>query len=193
MRETIKAAHAFDVYWQLGDQRTLAKVGQALGKSTTLIEHWSAAHRWSERVKQKQDAEAAARDARHQQLVAGVEQQLLTDGIELQALAMDIARKQAPKGRLSPALAPLLAQARGMAMRGLRLPESITRQEQTGAGGGPVRAEHHIKEEFDWSGWAGLFRTGRADGGPAGDGDGEPLGPADADPEASGVPDRPGH
>ena len=193
MRETIKAAHAFDVYWQLGDQRTLAKVGQALGKSTTLIEHWSAAHRWADRVKQKQDAEAADRDARHQQLVSGVEQQMLTDGIELQALVMDLARTQAPKGSVSQALAPLLAQARGMAMRGLRLPESITRQEQTGAGGGPMRSEHHVKEEFDWSGWAGLFRMGRADGGAPGDGDGESVDTPDADAETGGVPHRAGH
>lgn len=140
MRETIKAAHAFDVYWQMGDRRSLAKVAQESGKHVTLIERWSREHGWQERVRQKQAEQAADLEARRQQLVSGVEQQFLNDGIELQSLVMDVARKQAPKRRLSPALAPLLAQARGMAMRGLRLPETITRQEQTGADGSALPA-----------------------------------------------------
>jgi len=181
MRETIKAAHAFDVYWQMGDQRSLDRVAQELHKSVTLLGRWSREHGWQERIKQKQAAQAADEDARHQQLVSGVEQQLLTDGIELQSLAMGLARTQAPKGRLSPALAPLLAQARGMAMRGLRLPETITRTETTGANGAPMKVQHEHDVSFSYSDFAAAFAGAAGLAVAPGAGDTEPVDTPSAD------------
>lgn len=47
--ETVQAFEAFDLYCQLGDERSLAKVGQKLGKSTTLMERWSSQWNWVNR------------------------------------------------------------------------------------------------------------------------------------------------
>jgi hypothetical protein len=56
--ETSRAYEAFGAYRDLGSARSLAKVGQLLGKSTGLMERWSAAHSWVDRV-----AALEARDA----------------------------------------------------------------------------------------------------------------------------------
>lgn len=48
--ETARAYEAFVVYRDLGPARSLAKVGQALGKSTGLMERWSRTHEWVARV-----------------------------------------------------------------------------------------------------------------------------------------------
>ena len=48
--ETSRAYEAFSAYRDLGSARSLAKVGQLLGKSTGLMERWSAAHAWVDRV-----------------------------------------------------------------------------------------------------------------------------------------------
>jgi hypothetical protein len=48
--ETSRAYEAFSAYRDLGSARSLAKVGQLLGKSTGLMERWSAAHSWVDRV-----------------------------------------------------------------------------------------------------------------------------------------------
>ena len=48
--ETSRAYEAFSAYRDLGSARSLAKVRQLLGKSTGLMERWSAAHAWVDRV-----------------------------------------------------------------------------------------------------------------------------------------------
>lgn len=48
--ESSKAFIAFDLYCQLGPDRSLAVVGQRLGKSTTLMAKWSSRHDWAERA-----------------------------------------------------------------------------------------------------------------------------------------------
>ena len=48
--ESAKAFTAFSVYLNLGPERSLAAVGQKLGKSIALLERWSARWRWSERA-----------------------------------------------------------------------------------------------------------------------------------------------
>ncbi len=55
--ESERAYQGFCVYRDLGPARSLAKVGQMLGKSTALMERWSVAHSWVDRV-----AALAARD-----------------------------------------------------------------------------------------------------------------------------------
>lgn len=48
--ESPVAYEAFREYLTQGPKRSLASVGQALGKSTALMERWSAAHDWVGRV-----------------------------------------------------------------------------------------------------------------------------------------------
>ncbi len=50
-KETAQAFQAFSVYRDMAPSvRSLAKVGKQLGKSTTLMDRWSARHQWGERV-----------------------------------------------------------------------------------------------------------------------------------------------
>jgi hypothetical protein len=49
-RESNKAFAAFRAYLELGPQRSLAAVGQKLGKSKVLMERWSAKYDWPARV-----------------------------------------------------------------------------------------------------------------------------------------------
>ena len=139
MRETIKAAHAFDVYWQMGDQRSIAKVAQALSKSVGLIQEWSIAHGWQERIRARGREQAAAIDAEKVRQLAEIEARLIADGIEAQRLAMDTLKSLANDEKLDGRSAVmLLGQARAAMLRGLRQPESITRQETTGKDGSAV-------------------------------------------------------
>lgn len=48
--ESVQAFEAFTVYLEMGAERSLRAVGQKLGKSSTLIERWSATKRWVERA-----------------------------------------------------------------------------------------------------------------------------------------------
>jgi hypothetical protein len=48
--ESVKAFEAFTAYRDMGTDRSLAKVGTKLGKSTALMERWSVTHRWVARV-----------------------------------------------------------------------------------------------------------------------------------------------
>lgn len=49
-RETDVAFQAFVVYRDLPDRRSCAKAGKLLGKSSKLMEDWSAQHHWVDRV-----------------------------------------------------------------------------------------------------------------------------------------------
>ena len=49
-KETAKGFAAFSVYLSLGPQRSLAAVGQKLGKSKVVIERWSSKFDWPSRV-----------------------------------------------------------------------------------------------------------------------------------------------
>ena len=49
-RESNKAFAAFSLYLSLGPERSLAAVGEKLGKSEGLIERWSAKYDWPARV-----------------------------------------------------------------------------------------------------------------------------------------------
>jgi len=63
--ESAQALAAFVCYRDMGAVRSTVKVGRELGKSTTLMDRWSAQHNWVERVRQHDGAiaaEAAERD-----------------------------------------------------------------------------------------------------------------------------------
>jgi hypothetical protein len=49
-KESAKAYAAFSVYLGMGEERSLAAVGQKLGKSVGLIERWSRKFEWGNRV-----------------------------------------------------------------------------------------------------------------------------------------------
>ncbi|USK72669.1 hypothetical protein [Peribacillus asahii] len=49
--ESTKAFEAFSIYRDMGIERSLAKVGQQLEKSTTLLSRWSSKWNWVERVR----------------------------------------------------------------------------------------------------------------------------------------------
>lgn len=49
--ESEKAFEAFAAYRDMGPERSLRAVGQQLGKSKALMERWSVAHDWQERVR----------------------------------------------------------------------------------------------------------------------------------------------
>lgn len=189
MRETPQAAKAYDDYWAMGDGRSLSKLAERYRNATegvpthqeSRLHIWSQQHGWQARVRAKQDEQAAAADERRQQLIAGVEQQLLNDGIELQALIMGLTRNQAGVGRLSQALAPLLAQARGMAMRGLRQPETINRTEQTGADGGAMKVQQAHDVSFDFDAFAAAFADAAGVAAPGSDDLPQPVDPAVSD------------
>ncbi len=48
--ESARAFEAFALYRDMGPERSLAKVGRGLGKSRGLMERWSSAHDWVDRV-----------------------------------------------------------------------------------------------------------------------------------------------
>jgi hypothetical protein len=64
--ETAKAFAAFCAYREMGPGRSIAKVGQALGKSTTLMARWSHTWSWVARAR-TWDVETAVRIAAAQQ------------------------------------------------------------------------------------------------------------------------------
>jgi hypothetical protein len=62
--ESDPAWAAFNEYRSMGGMRSLAKVGQKLGKSTTLLERWSVRHSWPARSREWDiEAEKRSRDA----------------------------------------------------------------------------------------------------------------------------------
>ena len=50
--ESAQAYEAFDHYLKQGDNRSLSRLGQELGKSKTLLERWSSRWHWQERIRQ---------------------------------------------------------------------------------------------------------------------------------------------
>ncbi len=50
MKESSQALEAYNAYRDMGTGRSLAKVGQQLGKSTDILERWSKAHHWQDRI-----------------------------------------------------------------------------------------------------------------------------------------------
>lgn len=50
--ESAKAYEAFSEYRDMGTSRSLAKVGQKLGKSKTMMDKWSKKHSWVNRAEQ---------------------------------------------------------------------------------------------------------------------------------------------
>src|SRR5512140_281690 len=82
-RESAKAFAAFSEYLNLGAERSLAAVGQKLGKSKALLERWSRKFDWAGRVAahashlavvERQATEAVARGKAAEWLTRQVDQ-----------------------------------------------------------------------------------------------------------------------
>lgn len=50
-KESAKAFEAFEIYCQMGTERSIQKVAQKLTKSTTLLKRWSSQWDWQERCR----------------------------------------------------------------------------------------------------------------------------------------------
>jgi prophage DNA circulation protein len=84
-------------YAEMGSQRSAAKVGQQLGKSTTIINRWSAQHRWQERVRQYDAAvleeHNAALRAKRNQEIERLRQDALLDAKTLRQLGRGLSAR----------------------------------------------------------------------------------------------------
>jgi hypothetical protein len=152
-KESAKAFAAFSEYLNLGAERSLAAVGQRLGKSRGQIEKLSARWRWGERVKafdanlalvERQATEAAARSKSAEWLSRQVEQRdaewsLRNELVDLARAA--IARWKANEKRCGSleGIARLLDLASKLGRLASGMPTDRT--EITGEDGGPIRLE----------------------------------------------------
>ena len=151
--EGAKAFAAFETYVGKGAKRSLAAVGQELGKSEGLIERWSRRYNWVERAR-KHDARMAAmeRDAADAKLRAksaewlrrqeevrdqewAVGDDCIKAGVEALRRFHENSRKGATLGDVSQILKV------GSQLRRLAAGMATDRTEVTGEGGGPVQVE----------------------------------------------------
>ncbi len=98
--ESSRAYEAFSLYRDMGSGRSLAKVGQSLGKSVKLMERWSVEHSWVDRVEALEARdEMLRREAVEEHVQAGAEDRarreaaLLDRGLGVREKAMDMAEK----------------------------------------------------------------------------------------------------
>ena len=98
--ESARAYEAFSLYRDMGASRSLAKVGQMLGKSRALMERWSVQHGWVDRVEALEARdEMLRREAIDEHVQAGAEDRakreaaLLERAIGVREKAMDMAEK----------------------------------------------------------------------------------------------------
>lgn len=142
--ESAPAFQAFAAYRDMGADRSLAKVAQQLGKSTTLVERWSARDFWVNRV--------AAWDEEQDRIWRA---QMVASRREVGKRQLRIAN--AMQGRLVDALSRLDVDT--MTARDLGYWLQVTtqvqrdalgqgsRHEVTGADGGPVQVENLSPEQ----------------------------------------------
>jgi hypothetical protein len=69
-KESAVAFEAFRTYLEMGPQRSVSKVGRALGKSKTLIDRWSSRHKWVQRVREFEATAVRASDDAHLDAIA---------------------------------------------------------------------------------------------------------------------------
>jgi hypothetical protein len=53
MKESRKHIEAFEIYYAMGDSRTLVRLGKAIGVSSRTLEGWSSDLGWAERIKDR--------------------------------------------------------------------------------------------------------------------------------------------
>ncbi len=151
--ESAKAFEAFQLYADKGPDRSLAAVGQALGKSGSLIERWSRLYHWVERAwaydvhmaRAKHEAEEAAlreesaewkrREKEHKENLWRVSKACLHAGEEALKRFYENARKGATLGDVSHIFDV------GAKLGGLATGTATERTEVTGLNGGPIQVD----------------------------------------------------
>ena len=153
MPETQKALAAFEAYWALGYKRSAPLLGVQLGISARRVRQWAHAYDWDTRIRQRiletaalERAEQAERERARAEALAQYEHHLLEEGTKLFDDAVALVRRQIKANKVTGPAVMALDQARTITLRGLREPATITRTEQTGAGGGPVEQEVLIRQ-----------------------------------------------
>lgn len=88
--ESTEAFEAFKTYRDMGAERSLAKVGEKLGKSTALMERWSARHEWVKRAQAWDDE--AERQAAQKQLkdIANARARQRKQAVKMQLKALQL-------------------------------------------------------------------------------------------------------
>lgn len=151
-RESSKAFAAFSLYLSLGPQRSLAAVGQKLGKSKAVIERWSSKFEWPARVQaydahlaivEREAAEAltranAAEREKRKQQVLDEEWELHSEAIRAGKEALKRFYEKGKGATLGDIARMLeLASTLGRLATGM----ATNKTEITGEDGGPVRVE----------------------------------------------------
>ena len=155
-RESNKAFAAFSLYLSLGPERSLAAVGQKLGKSLALMERWSSRYDWPARVQayaarlavvERETIEALAREkavdwhkVHEAQKIA--EWKLRTEYLEL---AQEGIRRWKAKPERCGSLEGLARLGEVFVKLG-RLASGMPTEhvEHTGDNGGPIRVEFEV-------------------------------------------------
>jgi hypothetical protein len=134
--ESAKAYQAFEVYRDMGADRTLERLGRHYGKTTGAMELWSARYDWQARVRAFDEAAAAKAADRALEDAATVRARQAQHAKAIQLRAMQKIAAMDP-GDMSMAEATRAWQVGAEAERkALGIPEKV---EVTGDDGGPLR------------------------------------------------------
>ena len=140
--ETATAFAAFVIYRDLGlGIRSVAKVGQELGKSKTLIERWSSQWNWVNRCRvYDQELDRLIRERHMSELYAARDRHALL-AREVQEKVLERLENMAADEIPVPVLAQMLKIATDVELRALGDSLGRTQTEITGPSGGPIQAQ----------------------------------------------------
>ena len=140
--ETATAFAAFAIYRDLGlGIRSVAKVGQQLGKSKTLIERWSSQWNWVNRCRvYDQELDRMIRERHMSELYAARDRHALLAS-EVQEKVLQRLESMSAEEIPVPILAQMLKVATDVELRALGDSLGKTQTEITGPSGGPIQAE----------------------------------------------------
>ncbi len=198
LRMPARVRAAFERYCALGPQRSIQRTAAATGVNPASIARWSARYQWVSAAAEWELAQSRTRDEEMRAQQLAVEYQLYELGRELHQEAARVLREQLTRGKPTLAAVQALQETRAEWLRGLRLPERITRQEMTGDGGGAMQMEVRGDVGLDWDGFQRAFGELLAGGARAlpadvgADGGAESLDSAHADGAAGALPEPAG-
>jgi hypothetical protein len=110
--ETGPAYRAFEGYRELGPGRSVHRAAQVVGKSTRLLERWSARWGWVERAAAWDDAQSRAAHEAALEEVRREEKQLFEDARRLRTIALQTFVQRDPASgetKVNPRLTPATA------------------------------------------------------------------------------------
>jgi hypothetical protein len=128
-KETSKAFEAFQLYRDLGPERSLAKVGQQLGKSTTLMERWSQKWNWVVRAAAWDEVQDRRIQEAQLKAIAEMKERHAKMGGILQTKALEGLANLVPSQLKPNTLLSFLIQGVKMECEGRGQPSQITEQQ----------------------------------------------------------------